>query len=183
MLSFQVTIDIELWDCAASGGVGRKLGQASIALDLHEFEPLKAQSATVELMGKEKKASGFPVRHSTFRHMHGIKVRSMTSGCSYTLHSHSQRLHSQHFSSNSVQSAVSGIAVISGCMHVELDRAQVQHANISKLFPSPMQLADLGLQWALLLQRRQLPHHRCLERRVQHSRPAGFCATMPVDST
>jgi len=73
---YQVTIDIELWDSAASGGVGRKLGQASIALDLHEFEPLEAQSATVELMGKEKKASGFPVRHSTFRHLHGIKFAS-----------------------------------------------------------------------------------------------------------
>ena len=70
---YQVTIGIELWDSAASSGVGRKLGQASIALDLHDFEPFKAQSATVELMGREKKASGFPVRHSICKHMRGVK--------------------------------------------------------------------------------------------------------------
>ena len=71
---YQVTVDIELWDSAASGGVGRKLGQASVALDLHDFELFKAQSATVELMGREKKASGFPTRHSIFKHMHGIEI-------------------------------------------------------------------------------------------------------------
>ena len=74
LLLYQVTIDIELWDSAASGGVGRKLGQACIALDLHEFEPFKAQSASVELMGREEKASGFPVRHSRFKSMCGLKV-------------------------------------------------------------------------------------------------------------
>ena len=51
----QVTIDIELWDSAASGGVGRKLAHASVDLDLHAFEPFKAQSASVELFGRESK--------------------------------------------------------------------------------------------------------------------------------
>lgn len=51
----QVTIDIELWDSAANGGVGRKLAHASVDLDLHSFEPFKAQSASVELLGKESK--------------------------------------------------------------------------------------------------------------------------------
>ena len=51
----QVTIDIELWDSAASGGVGRKLAHASVDLDLHAFDPFKAQSASVELFGRENK--------------------------------------------------------------------------------------------------------------------------------
>ena len=50
-----MTIDIELWDSAASGGVGRKLAHASVDLDLHAFEPFKAQSAAVELFGRESK--------------------------------------------------------------------------------------------------------------------------------
>ena len=53
----QATIVVELWDSAASGGVGRKLGHATVALDLHAFEPFKAQSASVELLGKEKKVA------------------------------------------------------------------------------------------------------------------------------
>ena len=31
------------------------LGQASVALDLHAFEPFKAQPASVELLGNERK--------------------------------------------------------------------------------------------------------------------------------
>lgn len=46
---------MELWDRAALGGAGRLLAQASIALDLHDFEPFKAQSTCVELRDKEMK--------------------------------------------------------------------------------------------------------------------------------
>ena len=56
---FQVTIRMELWDSAAAGGAGKKLGETSIALDLSEFEPFKAQSATVELQDKDKKVQPF----------------------------------------------------------------------------------------------------------------------------
>ena len=51
----QVAIEIELWDCAAEGGSGRRLAQASIALDLSEFEAYKAQSASIELADRDKK--------------------------------------------------------------------------------------------------------------------------------
>ena len=58
----QVTIEVELWDSAASGGVGRKLGQASVALDMHAFEPFEAQPASVELLGKERKVQPSQIR-------------------------------------------------------------------------------------------------------------------------
>ncbi len=51
---------MKLWDRAAFGGAGRILAQASIALDLHDFEPFKAQSASVELQDKEDKVSNSP---------------------------------------------------------------------------------------------------------------------------
>ena len=51
----QVAIEIELWDCAAEGGSGRRLAQASIALDLSDFEAFKAQSASVELADRDQK--------------------------------------------------------------------------------------------------------------------------------
>ena len=51
----QVPIEMELWDCAAEGGAGRRLAQASLALDLSDFEAFKAQSASIELADKGKK--------------------------------------------------------------------------------------------------------------------------------
>ena len=51
---------MELWDRAALGGAGRLLAQASIALDLHDFQPFKAQSTSVELRDKEKKVRNPP---------------------------------------------------------------------------------------------------------------------------
>ena len=51
---------MELWDRAALGGGGRLLAQTSIALDLHDFEPFKAQSTSVELRDKENKVCNSP---------------------------------------------------------------------------------------------------------------------------
>ena len=45
---------------AALGGAGRLLAKASIALDLHDFEPFKAQSTSVELLDKEEKVRKSP---------------------------------------------------------------------------------------------------------------------------
>ena len=50
-----MAIEVELWNCAAEGGSGRRLAQASIALDLSEFEAFKAQSASIELADRDRK--------------------------------------------------------------------------------------------------------------------------------
>ena len=69
----QVAIEIELWDCAAEGGSGRRLAQASIALDLSDFEAFKAQSASIELTDRDQK-----VRTAVSANRHGC-----TSGMSW----------------------------------------------------------------------------------------------------
>ena len=45
----QVTVGVELWDCAAVGGFGAKLAGADVALDLALFKPFAAQPARVQL--------------------------------------------------------------------------------------------------------------------------------------
>lgn len=62
----QVAIEIELWDCAAEGGSGRRLAHASIALDLSDFEAFKAQSASIELTDRDQK-----VRTAVSANRHG----------------------------------------------------------------------------------------------------------------
>ena len=53
ILHAQVTVDVELWDLAAAGGMGARVGSAEVALDLADFEPSAGRGATLELTGPD----------------------------------------------------------------------------------------------------------------------------------
>ncbi len=53
-------VDVELWDLAAAGGAGAKIGSAEVALDLAEYEPFASQAATVQVIGRDNQVRVHP---------------------------------------------------------------------------------------------------------------------------
>lgn len=51
-------MDVELWDLAAAGGAGAKIGSAEVALDLAEFQPFAGQAAAVTITGRDGQVRG-----------------------------------------------------------------------------------------------------------------------------
>ena len=91
-MQFQVAIEIELWDCAAEGGAGRRLAQASLALNLSEFEAYKARPASIDLgdggekVGMAVSAEGHGLIIGTFKgirpcHFACRGVQTLPLGC------------------------------------------------------------------------------------------------------